>query len=236
VVVGLLVPIVGLAALDATSPTTIAVTIGVLLSGRGFVARTLVYLATVATCYFGFGVALMLGVDATIGSVDGWDLESMAPVLLPVGIALLALSFVLDPGTKAAKQRRHERAAARAAARRAAPQTDRGGGLGAMVGLGVTTFLLEFTTVLPYLAAIGLLLAAELPTSQWLSILAGYNLIMMVPSLALLAARLVLHDRIAGHLARWAEQLDASARIVAAWIVGIAGVVLALSTWQYVLR
>ena len=54
----------GLAILDTLSPTTIGVTIYLLLTDKeNLTKRLFVYLLTVAGCYFAVGVSLMLGLD-----------------------------------------------------------------------------------------------------------------------------------------------------------------------------
>lgn len=56
--------ICGLAILDTLSPTTIGVTIYLLLTDKeNLTKRLFVYLLTVAGCYFAVGVSLMLGLD-----------------------------------------------------------------------------------------------------------------------------------------------------------------------------
>lgn len=226
----LLLPAIGgLALLDTLSPTTIGVTLVVLLAGRRIVPRTLLYLGTLAGCYLLFGVAVMLGLDVAFDAGRILDDAALGPALLGTGLVLLAVSFVIDPGTKAAKERRKEAAAARAATRREAGDARLRGGATAMVALGFGTFLLEFTTVVPYLAAMGLMTDAALPPTRWVPILAGYNLVMVLPSLGLLVARVTLGGRLEGTFDRWAEQLDAAQRPAAAWVVGAVGVVVALN-------
>lgn len=62
--IALLLSVGALALLDTLSPTTLGVTVYMLLSERDKVAgRLLVYLTTVASFYFMVGVFLMLGLD-----------------------------------------------------------------------------------------------------------------------------------------------------------------------------
>lgn len=223
--------ILGFAVLDTLSPTTLAVTIVVLLTGGPrVVGRTLLYLATLAVCYFAFGVALLLGIEAAVDVQALLD-ESLDPHFFALGIGLVAVSFVIDPGTKAAKAARRQRAAERAAARRAGQgQRLRRGGAFVMIGLGLTTFALEFATVVPYMAAIGLMAGADLPASRWVVGLAAYNLVMVTPSLALLVAKVVWAERLRARYEAWAERLDAATRPAAAWIMGAVGVILVLDS------
>lgn len=222
--------VLGLAALDTLSPTTLAVTIWVLLSGRQVARRTFTYLATLGACYLTFGVVLMVGLDAAI-DIDALLDESLDPHFFGAGLLLIAISFVLDPGTKQAKQARRDLAAQRAAARRAGQdQRLRRSGLFAMVAIGVTTFALEFLTVAPYMAAIAIMTADGVPPGQWLVALLAYNTVMIAPSLGLLAAWLIWNPRLRARFDGWAERLDAAARPAAAWVVAAVGVILLLDT------
>lgn len=56
----------------------------------------------------------------------------------------------------------------------------------ALVLLGVTTFFIEVATALPYFAAIGIMTTAHIGSSEWLPMLALYNLLMILPALCLL--------------------------------------------------
>ncbi|WJH31720.1 hypothetical protein N6H13_15105 [Paenibacillus sp. CC-CFT742] len=47
--------------------------------------------------------------------------------------------------------------------------------------MGLTTFLLEAGTALPYYAAVSLMTTEGLITVEWVSILLGYNLVMVSP-------------------------------------------------------
>ncbi len=79
--------------------------------------------------------------------------------------------------------------------------------------------------MLPYLAAIGLLTSAKMPLAQVSLVMAGYCLLMIVPALILLGARLVAGDRVSGPLTRVGEWMAKSDTV--SWIVGIVGFLLA---------
>ncbi|TDD70539.1 hypothetical protein E1262_09915, partial [Jiangella aurantiaca] len=96
----------------------------------------------------------------------------------------------------------------------------------AMVGLGVTTGLLEAATALPYLAAIGLMTSNELSPAQWAPLLAGYNVIMVLPGVLLFVVWRVAGDRVRTRFERFRDWLQANSAETLAWIMGIAGVLL----------
>ena len=50
--------------------------------------------------------------------------------------------------------------------------------------------------MLPYLAAIGLITTSDLSLTGSVAVLLGYCLVMVAPALVLLAARLLLHERL----------------------------------------
>jgi cytochrome c biogenesis protein CcdA len=58
----------------------------------------------------------------------------------------------------------------------------------AVFALGMAVTVLELPTALPHLAAVGALTRADLAVTEWLPLLVLYNLIFVLPPLALLAA------------------------------------------------
>src|SRR5690606_22698644 len=77
-----------------------------------------------------------------------------------------------------------------------------GAGWGPLIGLALGAATVEVGSMLPYLGAIGLLSAADLGTAQRVVVLAGYCVVMVLPALVLLTARLVAARRIEPVLAR----------------------------------
>ena len=107
---------------------------------------------------------------------------------LAVGIGLVVLSFVIDP--KAVAKRR---------AKRGLPPREPGAwrrralgpeaAIGTVMGVAVLAGLVEVASMLPYLAAVGILVTAGLPPGSQIAILAGYVLVMITPALVLSAVR-----------------------------------------------
>lgn len=208
---GLMLTIGGLAILDMLSPATIGISLYVLLSGaRRIAAPLFVFLGTVAAFYFTVGVALMLGLDVAVAHLG--DLVQSPVGLwaqLALGVGMLVAAFVI-PGrmTRAPRRPRNLR-------------------LGVMAGLGLTTGLLEVGTALPYLGAIGIMTSAELSPTTWVPILAGYNLLMVLPPLVLFGLFVLTGDRLRPHLDRWRDKVESGGREAFGWILGIAGFLLA---------
>ena len=98
--------------------------------------------------------------------------------------------------------------------------------------LALTAALIEAASMVPYLAAIGLIGTSDLSGPGTVVTLVGYCLVMVVPALVLLvgrvwAARLVqpLLQRINDWMARTGQENTA-------WILGIVGVLIASSALQ----
>ncbi|NLG21917.1 MAG: hypothetical protein GX555_10890 [Actinomycetales bacterium] len=213
-----------LALIDSTSFGTLLIPVWFLLApGRPAAGRMLVFLGTVAGFYFSVGVALLLGLDAFLGRVNGWlDHPVVLGGQLALGAALLVGSFFIGG-------KRSERSGGGRLTRwreRALGQQGSGGVTG-LVTLALGAALLEVATMLPYLAAIGLLTTSGLTLPVQLGSLAVYCLVMVLPALVLLGARIVARRRVEPLLQRLARWIEKSAGEMTAWIVGIVGFLLA---------
>lgn len=235
--------LVVLALVDSLSIGTLAVPVWLMLApGRPRAQRILFYLFVLAVFYLVVGLVLLGGADALVSGVDlDWESPAASRVLFFCGAALLAASFVVDPpggstgrrgGTRLARWRaaatgtdepepgggdRHVGVAART--RRSAPTRS-------LVGLAMGVGLIEVGTMLPYLAAIGLLTSTERPLVVKAVMLAGYCLVMVLPALLLLAGRTVaarVLDPLLQRIDRWFSEHGGEAM---GWILGIIGVVL----------
>lgn len=95
-----------------------------------------------------------------------------------------------------------------------------------MFALGVAVTFLELPTALPYLGAVGAITRADLAVGDWLPLLAAYNLIFVLPPLALLAAHVALGDRAGALLERLRTRLGAATREGLLWLLGLVGLLL----------
>lgn len=225
--------LVVLALVDSTSFGTLLIPVWLLLApGRVRAGRVLAYLGTVAAAYLVIGVAVLLGAGVVLERY-GDALESR-PVLLAqlvLGVGLLALSFRFD-GKRAA--RRAEEDGGRPG--RLVRWRERALGLEPsasspvlpLMGLALGAVMIEVATMLPYLAAIGLLTASDLATPVTLGVLALYCVVMVLPALLLLGGRLVAARWIDPLLRRLERWLSKNAAEMTGWVLGIVGVLLAL--------
>ena len=207
-----------LALIDSTSFGTLLIPIWLLMHPGGIRAgRVLVFLGTVAVFYFAVGVAIELGADAVLPQISRvLDTRPAAWAELVLGVALFFLSFRLD--------RKHQRAGGGRLLRwRERALTD--GRVAGLAGLALAAAAAEVTTMLPYLAAIGLLTTSELAAGSIALVMAGYCLLMVLPALLLLAVRLTAGDGITPLLTRIGDWMARSNAL--SWIVGIVGFLLA---------
>jgi hypothetical protein len=217
---GLLGPLAVLALIDSTSFGTLLIPIWLMLHpGPLRAGRLLVFLGTVAAFYFAVGLALAAGAGALLPKLAA--IAESRPFLwaqLTVGVALLFLGFRIGRGKKntSAKAGRLSRWRERALTT---------GSVAGLVGLALTAVAIELGSMLPYLAAIGLVTTAQLPAAQIALVMAGYCLLMIAPALLLLGTRLALGRRIEPVLERVSRWLANSETL--AWVVGIVGFLLA---------
>jgi len=223
--------LVVLALIDGTSVGTLGIPVWMLAQRRIRVRPVLGYLLTIAAFYWVLGIALLLGVDVLRRFADGLsDNPALAWAQLVVGVGLLAASFLFD-----------EKPAARRRARREA----RGGGptrverlrstvvgerasARAVVVLALVAGVIEAASMLPYLAAMGLLAASGYARASQIGLLVGYVLVMVAPAALLLGLRVALTGRVEPLLARINAWFARRSDAMLGWVLGIIGVLLAL--------
>lgn len=97
-----------------------------------------------------------------------------------------------------------------------------------LVALAVSAVLLELATMLPYLAAIGLITTQVPHWSIRVVLLMGYCLVMILPAVVLLIARVLSHRGLDRPLHRLDAWLTKNAQSTTSWIIGILGFLLAV--------
>lgn len=220
--------LVGLSLLDSTSFGTLLIPVWLLLTpGRLRFGRIAVYLGTVAVFYFAVGVLLTLGADAALQAARD-AFAGVSPVLLRscqlvAGVLVIALSYLLEARARSRGDSpgRVQRWRARAMA------GDRG--FADLMSLAVTAAALEVATMLPYLGAVGLIAGADMSPQLAGATLAGYCLVMILPALAVAAARFVAHDRVDPLLRRMNDWLTRNSAKVLGWTVGGIGIGMTLN-------
>ncbi|HLL67479.1 MAG TPA: GAP family protein [Micromonosporaceae bacterium] len=209
-----------LALIDSTSFGTLLIPAWLLMHpGRVRVVRMLVFLGTVAAFYFTLGVTVALGADTFLPQIS--SLLDTGPVRwaqLVIGVALFFWSFRLE------RRNRTTAGSGRLLSWRARALAD-SRGVAALAGLALTAAAAEVTTMLPYLAAIGMVTTAALPAAHIALVMAGYCLVMIIPALLLLVVRLTAGQHVIPLLTRLSDWIVRSNAV--AWIVGIVGFLLA---------
>lgn len=219
-----------LALTDSLSFGTLLVPVWLLMApGRMRPGRILLYLGTVGVAYFAVGIVLMAGGGFLLKNASGLLDSTPAQFLqLLLGMTLLVLSFALD--TKAARARAAERGVQSGRLRRWRDQAmGEDSGAAALMGLAVSAVVVEIASMLPYLAATGIITTqtADQPTA--LLVLALYCLVMIAPALVLTAGRLFARRLVEAPLRRLDAWLTRSARSTTLWIIGIVGFLLAVN-------
>lgn len=207
----------GLAILDTLSPTTIGVTIYLLLTDtERLTKRLLVYLLTVAGFYFAVGVSLILGLDFLFAIISGvFQNRIVSWTFFIIGAILFIASFYIPTKKSSALP---------------APKSK---SILSMITLGFTTSLIEVGTALPYFTAIGIMTTSNLSWMEWSSILAGYNFIMVLPSLVLFLFYLLFGRWIQKPLERLRVKIANSTGSALSWIMCIVGLLLIFNSLDY---
>lgn len=237
-----------LALIDSTSIGTLVIPLWLLLRGRReAIAKVLAYLLVIAGFYWVIGVLLRSGlllIDPSIFEHRFFRLAGMAVGALMI---IWALTYRTDAQKVASARKKaaaqsgavHSGGGSAAHAPEAAavdteqvPRRLRGRLAAALdtrtglVALALFAGLLELPTMLPYLAAVGVMQAAGWSTSVQLIALVGYCLVMIVPALALVGARALAGARIEAWMQKWGSKVSAYAQETLGWVVGIAGYLL----------
>jgi hypothetical protein len=231
----LLSTLVVLALIDSTSFGTLLIPVWLLMtSTRVRIGSFFVYLSTVAGLYFLAGLIIMFSADTFLKNYN-FVLESNAFLYgqIALGILLMVISQLMD--TKKARARAAERAE-RGEGRilkwrnriMGDSISDRGS-VAMLIGLALTAVVVELGTMLPYLAAIGLI-TSEGPSWPMSGILLfGYCIVMVLPAIILLIGRLVAYRVLKEPLVRWDKWLVKHAQSTTAWIIGIVGFLLTVN-------
>ncbi|MGE6230752.1 GAP family protein [Paenibacillus chitinolyticus] len=213
----LLVSIGGLALLDTLSPTTLGVTVYLLLTEKERLSsRLMIYLVTVAAFYFFVGVAFMLGMDMLLAAFSSiFQNRIVSWVTLIIGGILFIASFYYPESKKSDLPRLKSKSKT------------------SMIVLGFSTSLIEVGTAFPYFAAIGLMTTSNLAVFQWLPILAGYNFIMVLPPLIVFFLHLLLGPVMQRPLEKLQIKISKHSGSAISWIMCIVGLILIFNSLDY---
>lgn len=210
----LLLAILGIALVDSINPSALLVTGYILVKAPAHrkLRTVLAYIAGIFCLYSIVGILLTFGFAALLHTA-GTILESRPVYIVQalIGIGMLLWSFLPPKPTSAPQRLKPTHFAGRS-----------------MFALGVAVTGVEFMTALPYVAAIGLLQQAELTLLAKLGILLGYNIIFIMPPLALAVVYKLNHTRVE----KWFANREAAQKKpndTMQWVVGIIGAMLLLN-------
>lgn len=200
------ISLLALALVDSINPSAIVVTL-YLLGRHRVPSQVLVYVAAIFVTYLTLGAMMMSGIDALPPSVRTLASGRLGLIVQSlIGLAMLVYA-IRAPATAAPAPRAEPRATSYTA----------------LAMLGVTVTAMELPTAVPYFGAMALLTAADLPTVEWLLLLAVYNAIFVLPPVLLLLGHVVCGRRLEARYAELRERLQAGARTTMLWIVGLVG-------------
>lgn len=198
-----------LAVVDSINPSALVVTLYLLsTAGSRALAHVAVYVCAIFFTYLLLGVMMVLGIESLLPSVGG-VLSGQAGLITQSLVGLVLLVYSLAAST----DRQPSPVVARPSASTYA----------ALGMLGVVVTAMELPTAIPYFAAIALIAEAGFPMRTWAPLLGVYNLIFVLPPIALLVGHLVLRKRLAQPYAALTRRLESGARETALWVAGLVG-------------
>jgi len=217
----------GLALIDSTSMGTLVLPVVLLLAPRVHVGRFLAFLGTVAGFYALVGVGLVAGAGwlLDVGS-DLGEVRALRWAELAVGAALLAAGIFGDPRRWFGASGPSRGDAGERARRRRERLTGPEASYGVVVGVGLVAALVEVGSMLPFLAAVGIISSADLSPAGQVASVGAYVLVMVLPALLLLGGRLLAGRRLEAPLARLSGWIDRHSGNAAAWAAAIIGLLL----------
>lgn len=207
----------GLAFLDTLSPTIIGVTLFLILTdNKNLTSRLLTYLFTVVLLYFSLGIIMMIGLNFIMESFSNiFQNKIFSWGIFIIGVILFITSFFIPANKKSNIPK---------------PKTQ---SIFSIIIIGITTFIIEAGTALPYFTAIGLLTTIDIPYYQWLPIIAVYNMIMVLPALLIFLVYKLFGKLIKPTLVNLRNKISSSSSSAVSWIMCIVGVILIFYTIDY---
>jgi hypothetical protein len=223
--------VLGLALVDSTSFGTLILPIMMLIAPDVRRRNVVLYLCTIALFYFLVGIALLLGASAVLEAVGALvTTEAGSVVQAALGVLLVVLAFVVHPASVTwHRARRGQPPKPHGAWRRRALGAE--ATVGTVVAVALTAGLVEMASMLPYLVAVGILVATGVPWTTQIAVLAIYVVVMIAPALVLFGMRSLAGNRVEPHLRRienWTNRLMGGA--AAAWLLGILGLLLTVDS------
>ncbi|WP_345473027.1 GAP family protein [Glutamicibacter ectropisis] len=227
-----------LALIDSTSIGTLIIPLLLLLRGRReVIAKVIIYLLVIAGFYWIIGVLLRSGLLLIDPSIFEHRFFRISGMVLGVLMIIWALTYRTDAQKEADARKKAgtrnnvevsqapiatEQLPRRLHSRLATALDTRTG----LIALALFAGLLELPTMLPYLAAVGVMQSTRWSTGVQLLALIGYCLVMIVPALVLVVARALAGERIENWMRKLGEKASRYAQETLGWVVGIGGYLL----------
>lgn len=209
-----------LALADGLSVGTLLIPLFLLIApGRVRGGRILLYLGTIAAFYLLVGMLLMLGLVNLIEAASALISSTGGQIaLLVVGVGMLVIAIAM-PTRRAGDADREPGRLVRWRARMLDERTTPF----AVMGVALAAGVVEVAGMLPYL--IGMTMIANEPVAlvAQYALLAAYCVVMVLPALVLLAARLIAAPLVERPLERFAAWMQRTGAENTAWLIGIAG-------------
>lgn len=183
------------------------------------------YLSTLVAAYFVAGVLVALGAAPLLEVLD--EFLSQVPVATKAGAQIAGGVVLLAAGAlllSRARRMRHQPSTGRLIRWREQAMT--ADSSGALVKLAVLAFAVEFATMVPYVAAIGMLTAADLALPAVIGWVAVYCAIMIFPAAIATAIRVRAHDRVEPVLERLDAWLSRNSPVLSGSAFSLIGMVL----------
>lgn len=221
-----------LALVDSTSIGTLVIPLILLVVGEGgalrIAGRTLLYLGVIGVFYLLLGVLLLAGL---LPLLDSFGHLLAAPqvmlVLAVIGVLLVVLSFRMDPKSVAKRGGDPE-----ASVRKWTTRARRASGRASLlVGLALVAGVIEAASMIPYLAAMGIIADMGVGLGRGALILVGYCAVMILPGAVMCGIRAVLGARADAALDRVHEWSVKNVASAFSWAVGGIGGLLFLNTF-----
>lgn len=210
-----LLSLVGLALLDSLSIGTLVIPLALIVLWRSVrVPALTAYLFTVAAVYFALGVAMLLGFTGLSSYVERVTDAPVFPWITLILGAALAIFGIFGPDP------------VKPAPGELPKQLNKpiGTSLPKMIILGLGASLTEAATMLPYIAAMGIISDWDTPMAGQVAAIAAYCAVMIVPTVILAAIALVAGPKFFPRLEKAVPRLQYEAKVTLLWIAAIVGV------------
>lgn len=216
-----LLPLVGLALLDSLSIGTLVIPLGLILMWRSVrVPALAAYLLTVAAVYFALGVAMLLGFTGLSSYMERIADTPVFPWFTLVLGAILAIYGICAPNPV-------KPAAGELPKQLSKPIRT---SLPKMIALGLGASLTEAATMLPYIAAMGIISNWDTPMAGQVIAVAAYCGVMIAPTVILAAIALVAGQRFFPRLEKAVPRLQYEAKVTLLWIAAIVGIYMVVNS------